>query len=250
METAYDGRVVDNLRYNGASCRTVSGWKHSSTKAILAGVVLLRRRLFFQNQFLYISIGSGTAFIAKKIFTSFFTCMNNISFKANYLFPTNIKKNNTDYQVSFVELNPTSENDMKALSSIALYWDNHTSFAADIFETFKHHYITYNLSPDERYFALTSQKNKFEKLAPSEILGVAQINKSNRLLSLDFLQVDPEYKGIIFDSPYRRIGTALLNSIKKLYPRRDIILKPVESSIEFYKKNGFKTLDRKMIYKA
>ena len=55
--------AVDNLEYDGVSCRTVSGWKHSSTKTILAGVVSLKSRLYSQNQILYISIGSGTVFI-------------------------------------------------------------------------------------------------------------------------------------------------------------------------------------------
>ena len=54
--------IVDSLEYDGVSCRTVSGWKHSSTKAILTGVVSLKSRLYSQNQFLYISIGSGTVF--------------------------------------------------------------------------------------------------------------------------------------------------------------------------------------------
>ena len=57
--------VVDSLEYGGVSCRTVSGWKHSSTKAILAGVISLKSRLYPQNQILYISIGSGTVFIKR-----------------------------------------------------------------------------------------------------------------------------------------------------------------------------------------
>ena len=54
--------AVDSLEYDGVSCRTVSGWKHSSTKTILAGVISLKSRSSKQNQFLYISIGSGAAF--------------------------------------------------------------------------------------------------------------------------------------------------------------------------------------------
>ena len=46
--------VVDSLEYDGVSYRTVSGWKHSSTKVILAGVILLKRRLQDSNSsFLY-----------------------------------------------------------------------------------------------------------------------------------------------------------------------------------------------------
>ena len=38
-EIAYIYRVVDSLKYSGVRCRTVSGWKHSSTKATLAGTI-------------------------------------------------------------------------------------------------------------------------------------------------------------------------------------------------------------------
>lgn len=38
--------IVDILNYNGVSCRTVSGWKHSSTKASLAGIVTLKERYY------------------------------------------------------------------------------------------------------------------------------------------------------------------------------------------------------------
>ena len=36
--------AVDSLEYGGVSYRTVSGWEHSSTKIILAGIVFLKRR--------------------------------------------------------------------------------------------------------------------------------------------------------------------------------------------------------------
>ena len=36
--------TVDSSEYDGVSYRTVSGWKHSSTKIILAGVVSLKSR--------------------------------------------------------------------------------------------------------------------------------------------------------------------------------------------------------------
>ena len=46
--------TVDSSEYDGVSYRTVSGWKHSSTKVILAGVILLKRRLQDSNSsFLY-----------------------------------------------------------------------------------------------------------------------------------------------------------------------------------------------------
>ena len=67
-EIAYVYRAVDSLEYNGVRYRTVSGWKHSSTKVTLAGVILLRSRSDGQNLFYFTSIGSGTAFL--------FSCKN------------------------------------------------------------------------------------------------------------------------------------------------------------------------------
>ena len=57
---AYVYRIVDNLKYNGVRYRTVSGWKHSSTKVTLVGVINLKSRSYLQNQLSCISIGSGT----------------------------------------------------------------------------------------------------------------------------------------------------------------------------------------------
>lgn len=67
-EIAYVYRVVDSLEYNGVRYRTVSGWKHSSTKVILAGVILLRSRFYRQKLFYFTSIGSGTAFLFVRAF--------------------------------------------------------------------------------------------------------------------------------------------------------------------------------------
>ena len=54
--------TVDSSEYDGVSYRTVSGWKHSSTKIILAGIVSLKKRLKILKPIFYISIGSGTVF--------------------------------------------------------------------------------------------------------------------------------------------------------------------------------------------
>ena len=60
--------AVDSSEYDGVSYRTVSGWKHSSTKAILSGVLILKSRLQNLKLFYSISIGSGTVFITNFLF--------------------------------------------------------------------------------------------------------------------------------------------------------------------------------------
>ena len=55
--------IVDGLNYGGVICRTMSGWKHSSIKAIFAGAITLVKRCWIRSQYLPSSIGSGTTFI-------------------------------------------------------------------------------------------------------------------------------------------------------------------------------------------
>ena len=55
--------IVDSSEYDGVSYRTVSGWKHSSTKIILAGTIFLNSRLYILKQIFCISIGSGTVLL-------------------------------------------------------------------------------------------------------------------------------------------------------------------------------------------
>lgn len=63
--------VVDILNYDGVGRRTVSGWKHSSTKAQPAGIVILKERQYVQRFCLCLSIGSDTVFFI------LFICMPN-----------------------------------------------------------------------------------------------------------------------------------------------------------------------------
>jgi len=42
--------IVDNSIHSGMKCRTVSGWKHSSTKATFMGIMFLGSRLLFWIQ--------------------------------------------------------------------------------------------------------------------------------------------------------------------------------------------------------
>jgi len=39
--------IVEVYTYGGVICRTVSGWKHSSTKAIFAGIIFVKRGSVF-----------------------------------------------------------------------------------------------------------------------------------------------------------------------------------------------------------
>lgn len=54
--------TVDISGYDGVSYRTVSGWKHSSTKVTFAGVLFLKRGSILEDFYFINSIDSGTVF--------------------------------------------------------------------------------------------------------------------------------------------------------------------------------------------
>lgn len=164
-----------------------------------------------------------------------------INFKASYINSTTIKRINqpqtTDKVVSFVELSPQSMSDVKAIRTLSYCWDDNKSFAGDLYNNLRDCRL-YSDDSGQKFYAITQQRNNFEKLDSDEILAVAQIHDRDDI-HLDLLQVDPANNNDVYLREFCYVGTAMLNCLKKLFPDKDITLKSVNSAIEFYLKNGF-----------
>lgn len=186
-----------------------------------------------------------------------------LTFKANYISPATIVRiNNSNYgfkQVSFVEIDPMYKNDRLSVNKAAVSWDRHggEGFAYDICEALNQIYCSGQNNDDKRFFAITTQRNDFERLAYDDILALAQVTTPeeseyhSNSKYIDFLQIDPEYQKSNVYRTFKGVGTAMLNSIKKLYNDKNILLDSVESAIEFYTKNGFKEIESlKMIFRC
>lgn len=184
--------------------------------------------------------------------------MTPINFKANYIKRVDIQKyDGQNYNPCKANLVLLNQKDMPALSEIADMWD--TNLTRGIKSAYE-----YKL-PDERLYAVTLQKDSFEKLYPSKVLGMTYFNEnsgsSNRVI--EFLHtrpdcISPDYKSdfqklmqhikklifrkkqIVKKQPaYKHVGESLVSAMKELYPDKPIVLYSLSEAVSFYKKNDF-----------
>ena len=137
-----------------------------------------------------------------------------ITFQANYLNSASIKRINTYKpsikKVAFVEINPNNPSDVLALHKAAIKWDKTggEGFAYDICEAV-------NKGKPDRFFALTTQHDRFDNLNFKQILSLAQVKtESKGEQYIEFLQVDPENSNKSEEPEFSHIGTAMLNCLK------------------------------------
>ena len=162
-----------------------------------------------------------------------------ITFQANYLNSASIKRINTYKpsikKVAFVEINPNNPSDVLALHKAAIKWDKTggEGFAYDICEAV-------NKGKPDRFFALTTQHDRFDNLNFKQILSLAQVKtESKGEQYIEFLQVDPENSNKSEEPESPHIGTAMLNCLKNIFIDKTIELDSVKSAISFYLRNGF-----------
>ena len=165
-----------------------------------------------------------------------------ITFKAHFINNTTVqrKKNNKQFEnvnVSFVQLNPKSANDIKALYEIDKEWWSFKTYANDIRLDFLNDY-----EPSAKTYAVTTQKDHFEKLNPDEVLGLAYVvdeTAQDRVI-LEYLQADPSNKHAAAMATFKRIGSSIIKSLSKIYENNEMILTPKKTAEPFYEKLGFK----------
>ena len=169
--------------------------------------------------------------------------MTSINFKANYIKPTYIKDSQKNKQeASFVELDITDRNDMKALKKTTENWQD--SLVDFIYEDSKDAYL-WKLG-GRHIFAVTKQKDNFGNLDYNKILGLAELSEAYKLNELEILQVNPEATystGTLSKRKYSGVGTGILDTLKDLYPTKPMKVRSVSHAVSFYKKNGFEKFD-------
>lgn len=140
---------------------------------------------------------------------------------------------------SFVEIENTNKNDIKALKNVCHYWGENDQYACNIYTTALERYYNPDWYDSFKIFAITKQKDKFEKLNDEHILGLAEVTeKKPRDFYISYIQVDP--RNVYSITPeFKRVGTRILDSIKSMADR--IVLSPnSRNTAKFYEENGFK----------
>ena len=163
-----------------------------------------------------------------------------INFKASFVADGQVLKldsKTNKYEpkgVNFVKLSPTDTLDLKTTSRVAKDWDHWIAY--NVYDG-----LYYNVDSLDTY-ALTEQTKNLKKLDSNKILGLAQIRKNNnKERNLEYLIVKPDYEAENLDiRKFKKVGTEILNCIKRIFPKDTIKVGSLPSVINFYKKNGFK----------
>ena len=142
----------------------------------------------------------------------------------------------TEY-ASLVKIEPKNARDIDALENAIFYWEDE-KFASNIF------HAACAMRNDSKYYinhdvyALTSQKHIFEDLDDTKILGLIHLSPIANGTFIEHIQTKPEL--IYGNAPeYKGVGTAILNSIKRLTSKISCFPAKEKSAKDFYKKNGF-----------
>lgn len=164
----------------------------------------------------------------------------------------NNKKKYIPTPASFVEINYKEKEDLSAIIKTSEIWrknnDGKTTFASEI--AYNAYY--YHNKPISKIYALTKQMNDFKNLIPEKILAIMEVLPRDNFNEILLLQVDPLKN---FEKKLREcknIGSAFIQSFIKMFPKKDIILEPLENAREFYLKQGFENqvLSRLLRYYA
>ncbi len=166
--------------------------------------------------------------------------MNTLNFKANFINPVQIQKldgnNYKPVEASFTELNLQDKKDIFSLKEASQDWGE--CYATDMY------ICSRDEVPDgnkKHIYALTTQKQNFEYLKPDNILGLVEFyEKPDKTNKIELLQVHPDNIAMQFGRPkYKRVGSAIIDSLKNLFPNNPIKLHSVSTAKGFYKKLGF-----------
>jgi len=187
--------------------------------------------------------------------------MTSLNFKANYVCTSNIVEAYKDrkYQncsANIVELDKNDPEDRLSLFRINDSWQG--TYDENIYVDF----ISPHYKNNPRFFAVTTQKDSFEKVDPEKVLGLMETEDSNKKddeTVISFLQTKPDLikphlrqsnfftrifnRFDVIKKPFRHVGKSLLLFAQTLKPDCDVVLDADDSAREFYKKNGLVGLD-------
>ena len=181
--------------------------------------------------------------MTKIFFSGFILGMrtDKVSFGAKPLYDTKIKKFDrektgfVELPVNFVKLEPS---DIRIIDVLAETWEG-AEYINKI-ATASHWMKTVPID----IYAITEQKNNFDRLDPLKILGIAEIRNDDMrqgFKQLHYLQVNPEAINVDNNGRkfYKLTGTTILNSLKKLYKNISLFSNENTNVKKFYENNGF-----------
>lgn len=167
--------------------------------------------------------------------------------------------------VSIVEFDKDNLHDVEALRTVSLEWakkgDKKSALATDFSVDFCQYKYLADDSSEAHFLGLTTQKDNFDKIDPSKLLGLAEVTLGNDEYSmligddsymLEILQTIPDSKYKAENREYKDVGQNLIDYVIKKYSSKPLLVVPTQFAEPFYKKNGFEFVPdfSMMIYKG
>ena len=147
----------------------------------------------------------------------------------------------TDYSAYFVKIDAYNKSDLQAVYKTSQKWK--TRKEAKYIQQISTASQWMKGNPIDVY-ALTIQREKFDKLQADSILGLAEMRKDEAgqgIHLLNFLQVRPNAMNVNQKHKvnYKYIGSGILASLKKIYNKIYLFAENDKNIENFYKRNGF-----------
>ena len=166
-----------------------------------------------------------------------------ITFQAKYIAPATVGKINknkevTPYKASIVELCPDDIKDRFSLNFVSYFSLRRNRFACTVFDNFM---ATENGKLNNnpvKYYALIKEQDSYKYVKARNILGLAEVSSAPRFNNSIYINYLQTIKHRFFEK-HRHVGTETLNFLKKTYPDKDIVLRSLTNTVNFYKKNNF-----------
>lgn len=173
---------------------------------------------------------------------------SHVNFGAKFIKKVNIKKFDKltnefkPIEASFVKFDPKNKEDLTAISSAVDSWEGQF-FAKSIADHASKMQSSELSQRHNQIYLLSSQKDNFENLEPSKILGMAKTEHWKHTPDeIRYFETKPDIKHSQKDRTIKDVGKAMIESLKELYPKR-IELTSSTSAADFYEKQGFKLID-------
>lgn len=173
-----------------------------------------------------------------------------VSFNGNYISPATVQKRGkngvyNDHKVSFVKIDLSNGSDIFALQKINDTWQNAT-FITDICDDASFLHENKFFDNGHEFYVLTTQKKEFHKLNPDEILAGTSVSARPLLpyVNIEHLEIKPGFQYPEQNRLYKKVGTGMIEALKKVFSKKDITLHSIFSALDFYKSNGFIQLSR------
>ncbi len=162
-----------------------------------------------------------------------------LNFCATFKNFAQVKKYGKIIDASFVKIDCANKSDIKALKKVSMSWTD-AYYAKDIYDVARQKFKSDKLQDYTNFYALTLQKNSFEKLNPDDILGITEVANKKQSGAIHLVHIEAKPKLIEAQNRiYNKIGTAMIKSLQEMYTKIELIARKSDLVSNFYKKNGF-----------